>query len=195
MGVKMTIVMCVTMLVSLTKAQHNYFNTDAEKLLWFGQFNGILDSTATNPALGQINNNQYCVKYRRSKEEIYDNIKLKINGRLGDVKNYATYEGIPPKIKMKVFSTAPVGTMIELQFGKSNEVAYPEGVHSQYQAYTKKQNEWEELEFLFAAIPQGSKVNNNEVDQITILFAPQTQANDVFYFDELRGPEIIKYFK
>jgi hypothetical protein len=190
MNLKITVTFLIVILVGMTKAQQNYFSGDTEKFFWFSQFNGILDSTATNPSLEEFNSNPFCIKYRRSKDEVYDNIKLKLKGRLKEVENYATYEGVPPKIKMKIYSTAPVGTMVELQLGKASEIAYPDGVHSQYQTFTKKQNEWEEVEFLFATIPNGTKVSNAEVDQITILFAPKSQRNDVFYFDDLSGPKV-----
>jgi hypothetical protein len=158
---------------------------------YFGQYNGILDSTALNPKPDEINSNETCIKYRRSKEEIYDNIKIQLKGKLSNVVSYATYEGNPPKISMKIYSTAPVGTQIEIQLGKKSEVAYPDGVHSQYQAVTKKQNQWEVVEFLFAQRPEGSKVSDNEVDQLTLLFAPKTETNYIFYYDELKGPELI----
>jgi hypothetical protein len=153
----------------------------------FGEVNGILDSSANNPKASEINPNELCIKYIRSKEEVYDNIKLNLKHKLNDVSTFATYEGNPSKIFMRIFSTANVGTQIEIQFGKRGEIAYPDGVHSQYQGHTKKQNEWEIVEFLFAQIPNGSMVNNNEIDQITILFAPKTETNTVFYFDGLEA--------
>ncbi|MBA3900677.1 MAG: hypothetical protein H0X62_10790 [Bacteroidetes bacterium] len=157
----------------------------------FGQVNGILDSTASNPKPNEINPNSYCIKYRRSKEEIYDNIKLNLKTALKDVSSFSTYEGNPPKIKMKVYSTAPVGTQIEIQLGRISEIAYPDGIHSQYQGFTSKQNEWEEIEFLFAQIPEGSKAEPTEIDQVTILFAPKSETNYVFYYDGLSGPILV----
>ncbi|MDQ3192572.1 MAG: hypothetical protein M3Q58_13345 [Bacteroidota bacterium] len=169
-------------------SQQNYNGHEGTAFHYFGFCNGILDSAAVNPGPNHVNNSEYCAKYRRNKEEIYDNIKLQLHAKLNEVESYATYEGDPPKITIKVFSTAPIGTQIELQLGKVSEIAYPDGVHSQYQAKTSKQNEWEELTFLFAQIPQGSKVDAMEVDQITILFAPQSQINNVFFYDDLTGP-------
>jgi hypothetical protein len=171
-------------------SQTVYNDHQGNALHTFGQRNGILDTTAVNPKPGEVNNSETCVKYRRSREEVYDNIKLELIGSLTNVMSYATYEGNPPKIKMKVFSTAPVGTSIEIQLGKKSETAYPDGVHSQYQAVTKKQNEWEEIQFQFSQIPEGSKVKENEVDRITILFAPNSETNYVFYYDDLTGPEL-----
>jgi hypothetical protein len=191
----MRIILLLIFLVCVGKeslSQMVYNNHEGLAYHLFGQRNGILDSTALNPQTNAVNNSPTCVKYRRSKEEIYDNIKLDFLKPLVDVSPYATYEGNPPKIKMKVYSSAPVGTQIEIQLGRLNEIAYPDGIHSQYQGFTKKQNEWEEVEFLFAQIPEGSKVSATEVDQITILFAPRSETNYVFYYDDLTGPEITK---
>ena len=173
-------------------AQQNYNNHEGSTYHKFGERNGILDSSAVNPQPNPVNLSSTCVKYRRSKEEIYDNIKLTLDSRLKNVTEYATYEGNPGIIKMKIYSTAPKGTTVELQFGKKSEIAYPDGVHSQYQATTTKQNEWEELSFKFAQIPEGSKVNDGEVDQVTILFAPNSKTNDIFFYDDLTGPQLSK---
>jgi hypothetical protein len=185
--------LCFTVVLMVTgsvRSQMIYNNHEGKAYHTFGQRNGILDTTAVNPKPCEVNNSETCVKYRRSKEEIYDNIKLELNSSLTNVMSFATYEGNPPKIKMKVFTSAPVGTPIEIQLGKKNEIAYPDGIHSQYEAVTKKQNEWEVIEFMFSQIPEGSKVNDNEVDQITILFAPKSETGFVFYYDDLTGPEL-----
>lgn len=170
-------------------AQKNYNTHQGKAHYNFGFRNGILDSVALNPSPNKINSSTYCIKYRRNKDEIYDNLKLQLHSKLDKVSSYASYEENAPAIKLKIFSTAPIGTQVELQLGKKDEVPYPDGVHSQYQAFTNKQNEWEEIVFLFAQIPSGSRVNDKQVDQITILFAPNTHINNVFYFDDLTGPE------
>jgi hypothetical protein len=187
---RIKLLLILTIMVSTTNAQQNYHQNDFAALYVFGEFNGILDTMAINPQKDAINESSYCVKYRRSKNEIYDNLKLQLVSSIKNVNEFTSYQGDSKKIKLKVFSTAPVGTQIELQLGKKNEIAYPDGVHSQYQAYTTKQNQWEIIEFDFAQIPQGSKVSKDEIDQITILFAPKTETNDIFYYDDLAGLEL-----
>jgi hypothetical protein len=93
---------------------------------------------------------------------------------------------------MKIYTTAPVGTMIEILLGdKSKNNTYPGGTHSQYQAYTTVSGAWEELEFKFAQIPEGSETPATGIDQVTLLFNPNSSSSDTYYFDEISGPQIV----
>lgn len=150
---------------------------------------GKLDSTAANPKPDQINDSRTCAKYTRSKQR-YDNIKMDFYGTLSDVAAYATYTGMPKKIKLKVFSTAPVGTLVEIHLGQSTGNAYPEGTHSQYQAITAVTGKWEILEFKFSQIPPGSKTPESAINQITLMFNPYMNTEETFFFDDLEGPSI-----
>jgi len=156
------------------------------------QKNGVLDTAAKNPAPDKVNNSAKCAMYVRNHGKKFDNIKMNIAGKLSDVSMYATYVGIPPKFKMKVYTTAPVGTLVEILLGnKIGNNAYPDGTNSQYQAHTTVSNAWEELEFKFAQIPEGSKTSATDVDQITLLFNPNSSTSDTYYFDDLTGPAIV----
>ncbi|MGZ4036665.1 MAG: hypothetical protein ACXVPQ_02485, partial [Bacteroidia bacterium] len=95
-----------------------------------------------------------------------------------------------PKLKMKIFTTAPAGTVVEIQLGRRGGIAYPDGTYSQFQTVTTVSNDWEELEFNFSEIPQGSKTDGSQINQITILFNPNSMSNDIYYFDEISGPVI-----
>ncbi len=116
---------------------------------------------------------------------------MNLSGKLSGLTDYATYIGVPPTISMKVYTTAPVGTPIEIQLGKSGKISYPEGTHSQYQAKTTVRNAWEVVKFKFSEIPKGSKTSVEDVDQITILFNPNTLTSDKYYFDEITGPVLV----
>ena len=156
-----------------------------------GPRNGKLDSVCVNPKINDINNNKQCLKYERKSTAKYDNIKIYPQGKLADVAPYATYKGIPPKITMKVYSSAPVGTKVELQLGKKDDDNYPSGIHSQYEAVTTVQNAWEVLTFTFSQIPEGSKVSPTDVDLVTILFSPNSSRSDTYYFSDLTGPSLV----
>jgi hypothetical protein len=172
-------------LTAVALAQQSSFNES--RFRKFGPRNGTLDSASRNPA----GTPKPVVKYDRSNSVSFDNIKIYPSRRLVDVSPYATHEGNPPKIKMKIYSTAPVGTKVEIQLGKKNDDSYPGGVHSQYEAFTTKQNEWEEISFTFSQIPAGSKVKPTEVDKITLLFSPNSKTSDTYYFDDLNGPPMV----
>ena len=168
-----------------------YDDFEGKKAILYGSKNGVLDTAAKNPAPGGINTSSKCAMYVRNRGKKFDNIKMDVSGKLSDVSNYATYTGIPPKIKMKVYTTAPAGTLVEILLGsKAGNNAYPEGTNSQFQAHTTVSNAWEELEFKFAQTPEGSKTSTTEVDQITLLFNPNSSSSDTYYFDELSGPAV-----
>ena len=169
-----------------------YDNFEGKKFVSYGSKNGVLDTVAKNPAPGGVNTSAKCAMYVRNRSKKFDNIKMNITGKLSDVSTYATYTGIPPKIKLKVYTTAPAGTLVEILLGdKQGNNAYPEGTHSQFQAHTTVSNAWEELEFKFAQIPEGSKTTSSQVNQITLLFNPNSSSSDTYYFDDLSGPSVI----
>jgi len=148
-----------------------------------------IDTLADNPQSDGVNGSSKCAKFVRSRQR-YDYIKIFPQGKLGDVSTYASYDPNAPKLKLKVYTTAPVGTLVEIQLGKKSGIAYPEGTHSQYQARTTTTNAWEVLEFNYAVSPRGSKTSADEVDVATLLFNPNTSTSDTYYFDDLEGPAI-----
>lgn len=170
----------------------SYDNFEGTKTVSYSSKNGVLDSVAKNPASNTVNSSAKCAMYVRNRTKKFDNIKMNVSGKITDVSPFATYTGIPPKLKMKLYTTAPVGTLVEILLGnKLGNNAYPEGTNSQYQAYTTVSNAWEELEFKFAQIPEGSQTATTQVDQVTLLFNPNSTTSDTYYFDDLTGPSVI----
>ena len=178
------IILYFTLVSQVINAQQIYDDFEGTKLQHFGTRNGTLDSTAVNPAPNNINNSQFCAKYKRSNAK-FDNLKIYPNRKLSNVASYASYTGNPPKITMKVYTSAPVGTKVEIQLGKKGDDNYPSGIHSQYEAITKTQNAWEELSFTFSQIPKGSAISINDIDKLTILFAANSTNAETFYFDDI----------
>lgn len=175
-------------IISVVGQTQTYDKFDGNKSLHYGARTGMLDTVVANPASGDVNSDKKCAKYVRNKDQKFDNIKMNLYGKLGDVTPFATYEDNASKIKMRVYSGAPVGTLVEIQLGKHTGEGYPSSIHSQYQAYTTKQNAWEELEFKFAQVPKGSETSATQVDQVTLLFAPNSSTSDTYYFCDLTGP-------
>lgn len=166
-----------------------YDNFEGNKSLFYGEKSGVLDTLAENPDSNRINNSHKCALYVRNGSKKFDNIKMSLSGKLLYVNTYATYLGIPPKISMKIYTAAPVGTLIEILLGsKGRNNEYPAGTNSQYQAYTTVSNAWEEVQFKFSQIPQGSETSMSEIDQITLLFNPNSSTSDTYYFDDITGP-------
>jgi hypothetical protein len=172
-------------------SQQVYDNFEGNKVVYYGQKSGVLDTLVKNPAPNDVNNSEKCAMYVRNRAQKFDNIKMPLKGHLVDVSPYATYLGVPPKIKMKIYTTAPVGTLVEILLGnKFGNNAYPGGTNSQYQAHTKVSGAWEEIEFLFAQIPEGSETSTTQIDQVTLLFDPNTTTSDTYYFDDITGPMV-----
>lgn len=168
-----------------------YDNFEGKKYIFYLERGGVLDTAIKNPAINSVNKSTKCALYIRNGSRKFDNIKMSLASPLIDIMKYATYEGTPPHFKLKVFTTAPPGTLVEILLGcRKGNNDYPAGTHSQYQAYTKKTNEWEELDFLFSQIPQGSETTPEQVDQIVLLFNPNSSTSDAYYFDDLVGPSM-----
>lgn len=175
----------------LLLGQQKYDDFSGNKFQNFGTRDGILDSASVTPKPNNVNSSPKCAKYVRLSTTKYDNIKIYPQRKLVNVSSYATHLGNPLKMKMKIYTSAPIGTKIELQLGKKGDDNYPTGVHSQYEAFTTVQNAWEELTFTFSQIPKGSLVAATDIDKITVLFAPNSSSGDAYYFDDLTGPELV----
>lgn len=168
-----------------------YDNFEGTKFLYYSEKFGILDTLAKNPAPNSIDSSKKCALYIRNGSKKFDNIKMSLPGRLIHVDSFATYLGVPPQITMKVYTSAPVGTLVEILLGsKGRNTEYPAGTNSQYQAYTTVTNAWEELKFKFSQVPQGSETSFDEIDQVTLLFFPNSSNSDTYYFDEIKGPPL-----
>jgi len=165
-----------------------YMDFDGKSKAHIKAYVGSLDTLSENPFKRGNNKSDHCAKYLRKASNQYDNIKIYTDTRLTDVAKYATNRGFPPKLTMKVFTSARPGTIVELQLGSSKDDTYPGGVHSQYQAAVTQTNKWEELTFNYLMTPKGSKVSAEEIDKIVILFAPGTRTGGMYFFDELQGP-------
>jgi hypothetical protein len=185
------LLLCIIVNNFLHSQSSVYDNFQGEKWVYYVERGGVLDSVIENPSPSSVNKSTKCALYVRNGSRKFDNIKMALSGGLSDIDSYATYLGIPPHFKLKIYTTAPAGTLVEvLLSSRKGNNDYPAGTHSQYQAYTKKSNEWEELEFSFSQIPQGSETSAAQVDQIVLLFNPNSSTSDIYYFDDLTGPPL-----
>jgi hypothetical protein len=173
-----------------TMGQQNYCDFEGTKVVRFGPHTGILDTAFINPVHNSIDSSMHCAKYVRD-TTTYDNFKLYPNAKLMDVSPYATNAGSPPKITMKLYSSAPTGTTVQLQLGSKNMDNYPTGIHSEYTAKTTAQNAWQNITFNYLLSPIGSLVMPTDIDKIVILFHPGSSSRDTIYFDDLTGPSLI----
>lgn len=165
--------------------KNNKKNTDGYRLS-FREKTGQLDTLFKNPKPDEINLSDNCVRYKRNPSVKYDYIKLDINKDLKTsmIQHLQKAEKNMLKYRMKVFSNAPAGTTIELLVGKNiGEKDYPDGTYGHFRTKSSSSGKWEELEFEFIQTPQGSSVSAEQINQITLLFNPDTSSSDFYYFD------------
>ena len=88
-------------------------------------------------------------------------------------------------MQLKVYSTAPIGTEVQISLENRGLISqpYPTGRRSLLNAFTTKQNEWESLTFEYVLTPDGG-LPADEIDQLTVLFAPNSFTNYTFYLDD-----------
>ncbi|MFN6037903.1 MAG: hypothetical protein ACK452_05505, partial [Bacteroidota bacterium] len=172
------------------RAQQNLCDFESNKFIIFGLFKGELDSLSLNDFPSVINQSAYCAKYIRD-TTFYDFIRIYPTIKLADVTPYLSNAFSAPKIKMKVFSKAPIGTLINLQLGISSVDNYPDGVNSEFIAATTQQNSWEILNFNYYQSPIGSLASSQGIDKIVLLFNPGSTVQDTFYFDDVIGPDVL----
>lgn len=168
----------------------NYDDFEGNKVIHYVAKTGTLDTAFKNPAPDSINKSARCAKYIRNAKHKYDYIKLRPAGTFANVAAYTSFTGGTPAIKMKVYTNAPAGTLVEIQLGKISATPYPAGTHSQFQAFTTVSNRWQELDFRYIQTPAGSETTAEEVNQITIMFDPESGSRYTFYFDDLSGPPV-----
>jgi hypothetical protein len=182
---------CLFQASSMFSQSQTYDNFEGNKVVHYGVKTGVLDTLAENPAHNSINGSKKCAKYVRNGKQKFDNIKMNLFAKLTGVDKYATYTGVPSTFSMKVYTTAPVGTLIEIQLGKNGKHEYPAGINSIYQAHTTVINAWEVVQFKFSQIPKGSETSEIQVDEIIVMFNPNSLTSDTYYFDDITGPSLV----
>jgi len=172
------------------KGQQNYNNFEGDKVASLAEWNGQMDSLATTPNPNTVNGTPKCAKYVRD-TSLYDNWKFYPYVNLVDVTPYASPLSSAPKMTMKVYSSAPVGTRVEIQLGTRSYTTYPEGVHSEYVALTTVKNAWELLTFNWFQSPLGSLATPTAINKVVVLYRPNSNIRDTIYIDDPNGPNLL----
>jgi hypothetical protein len=187
---KILLLLTLTGITLGIQAQQNYCDHEGTKVMYYGWCSGVIDSMHVNPAPDAVNGSAFCTKYIRD-TALYDNIHIYPNSRLVDVAPYDVTGSSAPKIRMKLYSSAPVGTDIKLQLGSKMDNSYPSGVHSEFSAVTTVQNAWQLVTFNFNGLIPGGMVASTDVDKLVLLFHTNSTARDTIYIDDVTGPELM----
>jgi hypothetical protein len=161
---------------------------EGAKMINFGFRTGTIDTVTANPAPDATNMSTTCAKYVRD-SALYDFIRMYPVDNFVDVTAFAANGATTPKIKMKIWTSAPVGTPLTLQLGTQSDESYPGGVHSEYVSTTTVQNGWHTVTFNFWQ--SGSWTNGLAVDKIVLLFNPGSNDRDTVYIDDIIGPQVL----
>jgi hypothetical protein len=153
---------------------------------WVGG-SGNYKAGVTNPDKDSVNMSNSVNRYYRNGGTTYDAMLLRT-----DVIHAAKeFEDGKMIFKMKVYTTAPVGTEVNLNFENRDRAKgdYPLGRRCVLQAKTSKERAWDELDFKLILKPDANTPEGS-IDQLVLLFAPNTNTTDVFYFDEIGVKEM-----
>jgi hypothetical protein len=128
-----------------------------------------------------VNNSNSVNRYYRNSGVPYDALLLKADA----IKSATAFELGNMVLKMKVYTTAPVGTELNINFENRARAGsdYPMGRRCVLQAKTTRSRAWEELTFKLILKPDPNTLDGS-IDQLVMLLAPNTNTNDVYFFDD-----------
>lgn len=142
-------------------------------------------SVVANPGSNSVNSSANVAKYVRNVTEQYDVLFFNTQAAIEDA---GLFKSQTNKIMIDVYTTAPVGTVVSMNFENSATslpANYPTGRNSNYVAITTKQNQWETLTFYYNSSPDAG-TSNLAVNQMVLLFNSGSYTNDTYYFDNIR---------
>jgi beta-glucanase (GH16 family) len=158
-----------------------------KSVYWVGG-NGTQKSSITNPAKDAVNQSNLVNRYYRNGGVQYD--ALTLHSDL--IRRAKAFEDGTLILKMKLYTTAPVGTEININFENrqlSSNNNYPVGRRCVIQAKTTKSNSWEELSFKLILRPD-LNMSEGSINQLVMLFAPNTSGTDVYFYDDFAIQEL-----
>jgi hypothetical protein len=148
---------------------------------------GIFNDTVNILSKG-LNISGRIAKYaKRSNSE--DFIIIKVNRRIGDVTPYIKNS---KKMHMFFYSYTP-GIEVKITFMDSTKVRRKKvdsGIHSEYRAFTRRNNQWEVIYFDFTSAPD-PEISPVKINKVLISIEPRKKDASVYYFDDFYGPDFI----
>ncbi len=152
----------------------------------YGFINGTFIPYFENPDKSGVNTSNVAGQYSRNASETFD--VLILEAPMADLSDYVSGA---KQISIDVWSPN-AGVTVQITLENSTlalPANYPTGRHSVYTAVTSVANAWETLTFNFVEQPDASVANDN-VDHLVLLFNPNSNTGDTYYFDNINGPEL-----
>jgi hypothetical protein len=133
----------------------------------FTDFNGGYSGVVGNPMVSSINSSDSVARIIRSGGDIWAGSKIILASNLDF--------SVMTKIVMKVYTTAPVGTVAKLKLEGG-------GPYVEVDAFTTVSGSWETLEWIFAGVP-------NNLNELVFMFdfgnIGDSTNTSTFYFDDV----------
>lgn len=178
---------CLLVLATFSlSAQVVWDNFEDTRIGTYGFINGTFIPYGENPDQTGANTSLVAATYSRNPAELFDVIIL--DELMADLTDYRTGA---KTMSIDVWSPA-VGTTVQITLENSvlaEPANFPTGRHSAYLTTTTVAQQWETLTFTFDNQPDAS-VSDTNVDRMVLLFAPNTNTGDTYFWDNLMGPEI-----
>ncbi|MBL57608.1 MAG: hypothetical protein CMP61_10490 [Flavobacteriales bacterium] len=170
----------------LATSQQLYDDFEATANVGYGFINGVYERNLSNPDTTGLNTSLTCAKYTRNIAVPYDVILIEPSDFMNDLSDY-----LSGNKTMSMYVKTDVSVTVQITLENKTDAQpsnYPTGRHSVYLDTTSGSGEWEKLTFKFDLQPDPT-VSNLNVDQMVILFNPGNYTSDVFYIDNIMGPE------
>ncbi len=167
-------------------AQTLWDNFEDTRIGTYGFNSGSFIPYFENPDQSGANTSQIAASYTRNAAELFDVIIL--DAQMADLSDY-----LSGTKQMSIDVWSPVaGTTVQITLENdilAEPANFPTGRHSVYLATTSVAGAWETLTFSFDNQPDASVANDN-VNRIVLLFAPNTNTGETYFWDNLNGPEL-----
>ena len=173
-------------LIPSMNAQQIWDNFEDIRKGTYGFISGTFIPYGANPDPSGANTSEVAASYFRNAAELFDVIVL--DAPMADLSDYLSGS---KQMSMDVWSPT-AGLTVQITLENSTLALpdnFPGGRHSVYLATTTVANAWETLTFTFDNQPDAS-VDNSNVDRLVLLFAPNTNAGDNYFWDNLNAPEL-----
>lgn len=152
----------------------------------YGFRDGTLTQSILNPAPNAVNNSSLVGRYTRNANARYDVLICNLDGNAVGIDQYVTGR---KKFTMKVYSTNPAGTIVDLTVQDGRRALptnWPTGRHSVWRATTRRSGEWEVLEFGLHELPDRNQ-RDTTLNNFIIQFDPVSNTGNTYYFDDVKG--------
>jgi hypothetical protein len=183
---KIYAILSSTLLIGSLQAQVVWDNFENSRKGDYGFISGTFIPYNENPDQSGANTSLVAARYTRNAADLFDVIL--IEAVMADLGPYISGSS---QMQLDVWSPA-AGKTVQITL-ENNTLAqpanYPTGRHSEYTAVTTVAQGWETLTFNLVGQPDPT-VGNTNANQMVLLFDPNSNNNDTYYWDNLRGPEL-----